>query len=348
MSKKLAVAAQLGDLTDEEGRLERPLADERWSVPDEVDLVGDRLVYRWTGRERSASSGFGILSRFVDLADAADAQILSFARRWGVMELCEHGLPAAHSRPALAPSIMHRVTWCERLGHDPGKERQDYWEPLSAWRQFSREGKALLTLAAHLQSGTPSRPEDWRVALGWERTDGGISPPAYPPDWKGREWHIEQRVNTWMAWGASGLSFHWRRSWPPKDERATTRPRESRLVPEVTVGGGGLFGALAAQLMFAVARSDGLAFCSGCTTPFFPTRKPSSGERRYCDDCRTEGVPQRDATRDYSNRQRRGEATEIRSATTARGTAKPRKRSGSGRTTTEINLVKSGEPDGGG
>jgi hypothetical protein len=57
-----------------------------------------------------------------------------------------------------------------------------------------------------------------------------------------------------------------------------------------------LFGALAVQLLFAVSRTDGLAVCSACGSPYCPPRKPRIDQRHYCSGYRRRGA-WRDAQR---------------------------------------------------
>jgi DNA-directed RNA polymerase subunit RPC12/RpoP len=56
--------------------------------------------------------------------------------------------------------------------------------------------------------------------------------------------------------------------------------------PLVHLDGNGLFGALAVQILFDCSRTDGLAVCSSCGTPFLPgPRRPRRDRNIYCSDC---------------------------------------------------------------
>lgn len=68
-----------------------------------------------------------------------------------------------------------------------------------------------------------------------------------------------------------------------------------------------MFGALAVQLLFSVFRSDGLAICSACGSPFIPKRRPNSTRRVYCPDCSKGRRDQRDASRAYRDRKKMAE-----------------------------------------
>ena len=63
----------------------------------------------------------------------------------------------------------------------------------------------------------------------------------------------------------------------------------------------GLFGALVCQLMLAVTGTDGIDICAACGQAYVDSRRPNRAHRNYCRRCRQNGVPQRDAARDYDD-----------------------------------------------
>jgi hypothetical protein len=88
-------------------------------------------------------------------------------------------------------------------------------------------------------------------------------------------------------------------------ELAGVRPRLdwSAAKPAVQLGGHGLIGALAVQLLVDFSRTDGLAVCTSCGTPFLPgPRRPRRDRNIYCSDCGLKA-----ATRDASARYRQTE-----------------------------------------
>jgi hypothetical protein len=274
-------------LVDREGRLERPLTSGRWRIPPAVDVNGDRLV--WINDPgppvRYARSGKELLEHFVRLADAPAERIKAYARRWGVLNICEHGLPASHNPPPVPLPPKALLSWCRPLGW-PANE---LWEPLEVWRRYSRQMRAFLNIAARLHEGDLGRLEDWRV-LYYQVEDGPV------PWWK-RVTAADRRVVTlqlkeWLAIGRVELEPSW-------DEE----PLALRL------GVAGLFGALAVQLALAISRTDGLAVCSGCGISYIPSRRPKANRRRYCPECRRRKVPGRDAATGY--RQRIAEAQRL-------------------------------------
>jgi hypothetical protein len=83
-------------------------------------------------------------------------------------------------------------------------------------------------------------------------------------------------------------------------ELAGVRPRLdwSSPKPAVQLGGRGLIGALAVQLLLDCSRTDGLAVCTSCGTPFLPgPRRPRRDRNTYCSDCGIKAASRDAATR---------------------------------------------------
>jgi hypothetical protein len=89
-------------------------------------------------------------------------------------------------------------------------------------------------------------------------------------------------------------------------ELAGVRPRLnwSAVKAAVQLGGHGLIGALAVQLLFDCSRTDGLAVCTSCGTPFMPgPRRPRRDRNIYCSDCGLKAAS-RDAAARYRQTQK--------------------------------------------
>lgn len=93
---------------------------------------------------------------------------------------------------------------------------------------------------------------------------------------------------------------------------AWTGPR-----PEIKLEAGGLFGAPAVELAWAVTRASGFAVCAGCGAVYPPSR-PVRGKRNYCQTCLGNGVPVRDAQRDRRRRQANSKQPGIKGSGAAR------------------------------
>src|SRR5216683_1815600 len=84
------------DLTDEQANLSKPLATKGWLVPKSVEIRRKRLFYEISFPFRIVRPGPGLLAEFVQLADGEGERIVRFAKEWGVLRLCKHGLPSPH------------------------------------------------------------------------------------------------------------------------------------------------------------------------------------------------------------------------------------------------------------
>ena len=273
---------ELAGLYSEAGHLERPVATGCLVIPNVIEIDGGRLHWDIDDDRpiEQPEPGQGMLNEFLTLQDADDEQIGAYARRWGILGVCHHGVPASHA--AFANAVERP---CRLL-----REETDLyaWEPLERWRYFSRQAGAILNLAARLHADQPGRPEDWQQVI--TRKDRPV------PWWKPSAVRSERIMlgdvaTQWITLGNVRPVLTWR----------STNPG-----PQVEFGSGGssFFGALACQLMFTIARVDGVAVCSGCGTVYIPPRRPRRDQRRYCPTCRARGVPQRDAQRDRQQRRR--------------------------------------------
>lgn len=270
---------ELAALTDEEGRVDRPLADPRLVQRPRVDLDGDRLVWVMISGDnfgREVPCPRDLLTHFVRLWKLPAGELLAFARSYGVLQICEHELPSSHA-----------VGCHARSEPDAGAVR--YYESVATWRHFSRQAFSVLNVASRLHLGEPGPPEDWEAIF--ERS--GRPGPA--PWWQQSADSVpfeqfmlaESCVVPWLAIGNVHIAFSW-----------------IQPAPTMTLQGAGLFGALAAQLALAVGRSEGLAVCRACGAPYAPRRRPTPSRRNYCSACGLKAAS-RDANRDY-RRKRRG------------------------------------------
>ena len=80
--------------------LDRPLqSGEVWAPknPRALALDGGSVVWNLLAAGvRSVSPGAGMLDAFTQLHSSPDEAILRFARKWGTMQFCQHGLPHFH------------------------------------------------------------------------------------------------------------------------------------------------------------------------------------------------------------------------------------------------------------
>jgi hypothetical protein len=260
---------ELAGILTESGEVDRSSAFKHLRVPKTVSVDGDRL--RWGSEQGFAVSktlppGPRLLLGFLRLADADPREVLAYSQQWGVLGICEHGLPATHNyRTSSDPP----GTGC-RPAHDG-----TFWEPVEAWRDLAQQARALLGLAAALRQGQLGTTADWNRV--------GIVAPA---DIEGQRLFMSFVVNRFLNWGNTRIRFSWGDS------------------PTLHIGGPSLYSVLALQLAQAVVAGS-LVFCSGCGSTYEPGRRPRKDHRQYCPDCQSRGVPLRDAKREQRARARR-------------------------------------------
>lgn len=283
----------IAGIRDVNGLVDRPLPIHEPWAPAMVELVGDRLV--WSNRpwpRRVDQTPRRLLTDFLELADKPDIAIRDYARRWGVLLICKHGLPATHAQD------------CWPLKLDQGGE-YEYWEPIANWRRFSRQAGALAHIAANILDGRIGDLEQWR-AMYRESTASALSPSrAEDGNADSEDYPIKPQVFWRTAWDTqSDRLLRTERSYLSESLGAWLRLANPGLViqwpdtgPQLAFAGGPLFTRLALALVVATFGAGGIAFCSTCQGVYPPKRQPRVGEQNYCDACRNAGVPHRNAVR---------------------------------------------------
>lgn len=285
---------EFAEFMPEDGKLDHnSLPSQRLLIPPQIELKGDVLAWQfpdaitthWKGAEPT-----GALDAFRRVRDGEGA--LRFAQEYGVLAICEHGLPATHTcRPSL---FFHE-------GQDRTSCLPHGWphpaEPIDRWLHFARQIDAALRVAAALYDDRPGAIEDWETIFedlkggqtqlpGWLRpTIGNLAESVAV----GR-FYLAGLINEWLALSGLQLRFAW--------GVLATKTGEA---PRFEFGGPflmGSFWALALQLAVALSKSGGIAICEGCRRPY-PTgkRKPQAKRRHYCLVCRKAGIPARDRQR---------------------------------------------------
>lgn len=283
----------------------------QWVVPSDVEPDGHGIKWRVVdGGGDGTEMGPKMLERFIGLADADALTVARYARRWGVLRLCEHGLPETHTVDLgwyLDRPISGGRGPCAYVGSgEPG-----WWhEPLQAWHSFARQAEAVVSLAVALRRDSLGDARTWATVPDYPVEV--VEPPVHhtpgPLDF-GQEWLAQplptpesveegrrvlgQVVDQWLRWGQVRNRLHW-----------------DTAEPTLTVQPHGLFGAIAMQVASRVTGRAALAICHNCGSLYAPKKRPDPNRRNYCPDCREAGAPQRDARRKYRADQRAKKAAE--------------------------------------
>lgn len=330
--------------TDAEGRPLKPLlpiylnvppvvtldqSDLVWDIPLEetgydIEIKGKRVresVFRWEHREPTAET----LQGFINLD--SDESILAYARKWGVLGLCEHRLPFGHNWGPSLPlySKKHRApyeTENERYTRGRGPCGTGYShasgvngrEPLEVWRHFAKQALALLIIAEDLNAGELTLEDKVQGSdLEWHLATMGM-PKAMALSIN--RFLVSNVVNEWLALGAVRPFLVWEmtnealnlvkrhnKGVAPNRVREFARPRPA--IALATQNPCNLFTVLATQLMFRIGGPNRMGHCAACKQWFEPeagNRGPKRNQRNFCPECRLKGEPQRHAREDYVRR----------------------------------------------
>jgi hypothetical protein len=199
-------------------------------------------------------------------------------------------------------------------------------EPIASWRQYAGEAGVIVKVAAALhecgtEPVTVTSPEFSTLLWGAPKKgvrrasddDGGTEKAGW--------WSVNQAVGRWLALGnvrpmlirgpANDLTVH----------LGTARHHRLDMA--------GLFGALAAQLLFVAVNRSGARICAACGTYFVPNRV-QTGRRSFCHECGQKGKNKL-ASRDYRARRGEMQSTLRGSRTSANSKPSSRGERGSGR-----------------
>ncbi|MFZ0995777.1 MAG: hypothetical protein WAO09_07350 [Candidatus Dormiibacterota bacterium] len=174
------------------------------------------------------------------------------------------------------PGSWSTVLWAERA-----EAQRALAEARGTWNPPHEAPNSDAEWTAWLQTGGVRSSRD--ISAEWP----GVPIGGLPQTTAGQRATLAAFVDRWLALGAVRPVFRW---------AADQEPR-------LSFKAGGLFGALAVHLAVRVANGQGWAICNGCGAPYAPRRLVRSGRRAYCDQCRRDRVPDRDAHRDWRVRE---------------------------------------------
>jgi hypothetical protein len=257
------------------GALERDLPLATWIVPPELKLQDGWLVYErrpFFLQEEPVLARIqkNILFDFSELAEADDSRVLNYARKFGVLGLCEHGKPLGHITRMPIEKVCTPLGW-------PRECR----EPIERWRFFALGFRAVLRISVALHEGKNGDAEDWTHALNLPRIAERGAPWA----------HVVGIVNHLMSWAA--VQPYW----------ILRADNTMGMELRASVPDSALFATLVTELLFTITQTKGLLICSDCGRFFLPKHPPRTGVRRFCERCGVKAA-WRSASTDYRRRKR--------------------------------------------
>ena len=205
--------------------------------------------------------------------------------KWGVLGLCDHGLPYDHTASCTFRS----------LGGPSRSESAEHW------RTLATAFVSLVNLGAEINQGRGGSFDDCRLANyrllrpdfpGWD--DQMIR--AMMMDALGARDALQILIRRLLTIARVQPLFAWNRS------------ASSWAISLDAAGLSNLLGILTVQLMLTIAQKEGFALCSSCHRSYIPLRKPDPGRRSYCPDCGLQAA-WRDAARERRKRAREAKST---------------------------------------
>ncbi len=236
-----------------------PLPTRQPWVPGRMELDGDALVWYPHSTGHPVVDARGMLDTFLRIKSAKG--VLRFAQRFGVLGICEHGLPYTHppSPGQFRDELTGRplpYTECRPL------RRNDYtnWEPLRVWFHRVDQAAAILRVAAALDAGKAPSKQDWQSMIGGWRFKLSSDPEE-------NLHQLRMFVGGWLHSGHVTVEIDYLGNWPSMQLHADT------------------FGTLAVQLVTAINKRHMVA-CSGCGLLYERGgRMPQRGRRNFCPQC---------------------------------------------------------------
>jgi hypothetical protein len=285
------------NLVDEDGNVRRLLGGQ-WLTPGKaIRLRDDHLEVDWRQAVKTyvpVSATAEILAGFVQLSSVARSPataVCRYARKAGLLDLCQHLLPFGHDPWPLPISMAATNATCvPRINCKSLAGR----EPISAWLYWSRQAAALRRVVERLRHAVPARQGDWLVLaeeapwVAFEDADPVVR--QYASDWIAAipGFSVETQrniaadaVTTWLHLSGTGIAMRW-----------------SKGTPEVHVEEGTLFGAIGLGLLLDATGATRLALCPGCGSR--PAPRPARGRSPvYCERCLAKNLPQERAQERY-------------------------------------------------
>ncbi len=280
-----------------------------WLRPAQVELLKGRIVSRLGLDPQDCvrtTERVDLLPMFIRLADANDARILTFVRRWGVLGLCpEHRLPssaAVHRPDGESPTCFRGI-------------QRNLREPVEAYRQVAREflsvqetwRQVTLRAAAEKERGrarTPGRVNTHTGELGTydalgkaESTDRHAVPSS--------TWLVFESLFDNLDWGSLVANPRRVLPIPVSDERQLLAAVMTRMIdrvgaglrvrwdidsahPSMDLAAPGLLGLLTMRLMTQTSGLAILPICEACHQFYTPTR--NDPRNRWCAGCRKQAT----------------------------------------------------------
>ena len=239
-------------------------------APSLVEVLGSSIIGGEVFRRKTVPD---LLERFCRIAEAPNtaAAVVAFAKRWGLLGLCEHGLPYGHVRfyePMFSLS-GRRLTFLDKYqGVDrriclPGAESFQHWKELAV--RFD----SMRRVGLDLNRGEIGSDLDWELASADPDFSGWKDQVGYLPSIDEARLEYAALVRRLIQMSLLEPRFH-------GSDGVWNIDMDSYFVAYSN-----LPAILTAQLMLRVSSAKAQIKCSECPRWFIPRRN----QRKYCDSC---------------------------------------------------------------
>ena len=287
--RRRPIAQGADELVTEGGWLERPLPA-TWRRWEGMAVDGDDLVA--TGASVAVRPGRPALEDFLPLTTADSGEVAAYARRWGLLGACSHGLVRTHG-PEAFPSSFGNARYLTPVYAECRASDKVGVEAITVWRYWAETFGAMLRTGSVLRH-LPAKQREWAALFQQPPWEGLPVVKPIVADVVVTEDKEAQRAR--LAMGAEGM-LHCAGVRPSVTWGAGT--------PDVGWHVEGLLGWLAMQVVLALSGVETWAVCASCGAPHRP-RAYRRDRAAYCEACRTAGVPEQRATAAYRARKRQG------------------------------------------
>lgn len=243
-------------------------------VPRYVDTSAGNLFWDFNFRHKAITPR--MLNTFSELHRLDDSAILSFAKQWGVLGLCVHGLPASHLDVMSGKS--YGAPHCDFI--ESGRSDLTLQEPIAKWRKWSSCADAIMQIAATLRVNEMPEGALWERLLFQRRRILGVTfDPKLKPSKQNQSafaWArdiFQSEINDWLNIGHVGPRVM------PNKQRQLEMVMLANSVPN-------LFGSIGIALAMTACGNNGLKICSACGGWHVPNRMPNEDRNTFCNKCR--------------------------------------------------------------
>jgi hypothetical protein len=261
--------------------LERRIPVGKRAVFQGLERKDGNLKYRPFGKQKlvDVDESRQLLEDFLNLAEASDYEVETYAQKNGVLGLCAHALPAGHE------SLRGRLSFMLAVAKQSPDAYGSVFDLLAVQWLKSNPAEIDAPCFSELDSDNFSQIVPSEIVL---------SEPI-------KLWRLYAHIAGELLRHAPKLKQnqqdrrevvealdHWLALSPLRPSCVLDKRKRLTLQLRPVNSLSALFGVLGAQVFFAASGSKSLLVCSNCGKPYFPKQPPRTGEHTYCprDDCK--------------------------------------------------------------